>query len=142
MSKTGEHGAHEGGNRVHPEIVTELFVDEAGVGNVIAELNDFENGLGDADGRVQAGTSLRASDADHSEKCEGDSEAGKETIVCRAGLTGLHQQVDHNENEGTDKLDLECVSHGNVGLIGKKCEDFVTWDAASSDADDALFVKQ
>lgn len=54
MSKTGEHGAHEGGDRVHPEVVTELFVNKAGVGNVVAKLYDFENGLSDAYSWVKA----------------------------------------------------------------------------------------
>ena len=54
MSKTGEHGAHEGGDRVHPEVVTELFVHKAGVWNVVAKLYDFENGLSDAYSGVKA----------------------------------------------------------------------------------------
>lgn len=58
MSKPGEHGAHEGGNRVHPEVVAELFVHKAGVGDVVAELDDFKNSLGDSNGWVKAGASL------------------------------------------------------------------------------------
>jgi hypothetical protein len=37
---------------------------------------------------------------------------------------------------------LEGVGHCNVGFVGKKSKDFVTGDAASSDADDALFVEE
>ena len=58
VGKTSEHGAQEGGDRVHPEIVAELLVYEAGVGNAVAELDDFKNSLGDANCGVKAGASL------------------------------------------------------------------------------------
>jgi len=58
VSKTGEHGAHEGGDRVHPEVVTELFVHKVGDWNVVAELYDFENGLSDAYSWVKASAAL------------------------------------------------------------------------------------
>ena len=54
MGESSEHCTHEWGNCVQPEVVCELFVDKAGLWNVVTELDDLENGLGNADCGVEA----------------------------------------------------------------------------------------
>jgi len=94
--------------------------------------NVLEDGLGQADCRVEASSGLAAGNADHCEKCKGYSQAAEEALSGRRSFLGLDDKIAHNKNESANGLNLVGVPDCNVDCGGLEVKDLRDRDVGPS----------